>query len=280
MKMKKTCPKCGEKMERRGKRLLCPSCGYTEPEKELVRSGERKDEAEKREKQYEKKPEVVKTLRTVVGTKGGKDGKGKKLSPSQERKWNRIAKLQNQYTKKERKVGRIWKGLIERIGSPLELPPKVRSRAHEIYRIAREQGATSGLVSEVTAGATLWHAAREQGIQLDRKEIEETIEPELGGIEDIEIKDAIRKIRREIPGELRDRKKPLAAKIFRDLELSPRVRRKVWKDVEKFSGKGKKHKTLLAGAIYHHAQDFTQGDLAEALDVSVNAISRAHRELY
>jgi len=174
------CPKCGnDKLiydAARGE-IICPECGYVISERIIDRGPEWRaftpEEKEKRSRVGAPLERVTpESLSTDIDWRS-RDAAGREISLRRRiemlrlRKWHTRARIQSSI---ERNLAQAQMEL-DRLGSQLGLPKRVKDRALEIYRKALESGLVRGRSIESVVAASIYAACREMRVPRTLDEI-------------------------------------------------------------------------------------------------------------
>jgi transcription initiation factor TFIIB len=286
------CPECdGRVVSDEGQaESRCRECGLVVSEGQVDRGPEWRafDAAERDEKSRVGTPTTPlmhdRGLSTAIGWRD-QDAYGQSLDPSQRSKMARLRTWDERY--RTRDAGdrnlKFALGEIKRMASALGLADPVRETASIIYRRALDAGLLPGRSIEGIASATLYAAARIEGVARSVDEV-----AAVSRVEALEIERAYRYVVRELdltipPTNPLEYVGRFASKLECRDDTERRARELIEEGIEAGVHSGKHPVGIAASALYAAGQltgeDIVQREISAVTDVSTVTIRNRYREL-
>lgn len=286
------CPECPGRIVSEGENAeaVCDECGLVVDEQELDTGPEWRsfDSTERNEKSRAGAPMTPmmhdRGLSTVIGWQN-KDANGSTLPSRKRQRLSRLRTWNERYRTTDSRDRNLKQALgeVDRMASALGVPKPTRETASVLYRQALENDFLHGRSIEGTASASLYAASRLDGIARSIDEV-----ATVSRIDDIEIKRTYRSLARELDLGIPPTS-PLEylGRLVSTLECSnetERQTRTLLEDaIEQGVHSGKDPVGIAASALYAGVlltnEDLTQGEIAEAANVSEVTIRKHYREV-
>ncbi len=286
------CPECDGRVvsDEGNAESRCRECGLVVSEGQVDRGPEWRafDAAERDEKSRVGSPTTPlmhdRGLSTAIGWRD-EDAYGRSLDASQRSKMARLRTWDERYRTRDAadRNLKLALGEIDRMASALGLADPVRETASVVYRRALDAGLLPGRSIEGIASATLYAAARIEGVARSVDEV-----AAVSRVEGLEIERAYRYVVRELDLTIQPTN-PLeylgrfASQLDCRDDTERQARELVEAAIEAGAHSGKHPVGIAASALYAAGQlsgeDLVQREVSEVTDVSTVTIRNRYREL-